>query len=69
MRLVYPSPKVGEHWRKEVVRQRVRLWTTESEVMQGWRTQLMTGVEPPDQARLWKWVRDNVDFRVRSRPL
>jgi len=69
VRLVYPSPKVGEHWRKEVVRQRVRLWTTESEVMQGWRTQLMTGVEPPDQARLWKWVRDNVDFRVRSRPL
>jgi hypothetical protein len=69
VRLVYPSPKVGEHWRKEVARQRVRLWTTEAEVMQGWRTQLITGVEPPDQARLWKWVRDNVDFRVRSRPL
>lgn len=69
VRLVYASPKVGEQWRKEVPRQRVRLWTTEAEVMKGWRAQLVAGVEPPDQARLWKWVRDNVDFRVRSRPL
>jgi len=60
---------VGEYWRKEVPRQRVRLWTTESEVMKGWRHQLTAGVEPADQTRLWKWVRDNVDFRVRSRPL
>ncbi len=69
VRLTYASPKVGEQWRKEVPRQRVRLWTTESEVMKGWRHQLIAGVEPADQARLWKWVRDNVDFRVRLRPL
>jgi len=69
LRLIFASPKVGEYWRKEVPRQRVRLWTTESEVMKGWRHQLTSGVEPADQKRLWKWVRDNVDFRVRSRPL
>jgi hypothetical protein len=69
VRLAYASPKVGEQWRKEVPRQRVRLWTTESEVMKGWRNQLAAGVEPADQSRLWKWVRDNVDFRVRLRPL
>lgn len=69
VRLIYASPKVAERWRKEVPRQRVRLWTTESEVMKGWRHQLTDGVEPADQTRLWKWVRDNVDFRVRLRPL
>ena len=69
VRVIYPNPKVGELWRTEVRRQRVRLWTTEGEVMKGWRAQLTAGVEPGDQARLWKWVRDNVDFRVRLRPL
>jgi len=69
VRVVYSSPKVGDHWRKEIPRQRVRLWTTEAEVMRGWHAQLVAGADPGDQARLWKWVRDNVDFRVRSRPL
>ncbi len=69
VRLIYPNPKVGELWRKQVPRQRVKLWTTESEGMKGWRAQLVAGVDPGDQTRLWKWVRDNVDFRVRLRPL
>lgn len=69
VRVVYASPKVGDQWRKEVPRQRVRLWATEAEVMRGWRAQIVAGADPGDQARLWKWVRDNVDFRVRSRPL
>ena len=69
VRVVYASPKVGDQWRKEIPRQRVRLWATEAEVMRGWRAQLVAGADPGDQARLWKWVRDNVDFRVRSRPL
>jgi len=69
VRVIYSSPKVGEQWRREVPRQRVRLWTTEAEVMRGWDAQLVAGANPGDQARLWKWVRDNVDFRVRSRPL
>jgi hypothetical protein len=69
LRLTYTSPRVGENWRKHVQRQRVRLWTAEAEVMKGWATQLVTGVDPAGQVRLWKWVRDNVDFRVRSRAL
>ena len=69
VRVVYSSPKVGEHWRKEVPRQRVRFWATEAEVMRSWQAQLVAGANPGDQTRLWKWVRDNVDFRVRSRPL
>lgn len=69
LRLAYPSPKVAELWRTEVPRQRVRLWTAEAEVMKGWRNQLAADVAPPDQTRLWKWVRETLDFRVRLRPL
>jgi hypothetical protein len=69
LRLTYTSPRVGENWRKHVPRQRVRLWTTEAEVMKSWSAQLVAGTDPAGQARLWKWVHDNVDFRVRSRAL
>ena len=69
LRLVYASPKVDDNWRKYVHRQRIRFWTVEAEVMRGWRQQLTPGSEPADQTRLWKWVRENVDFRVRSRGL
>ncbi len=66
LRLTYASPKVGENWRKYVPRQRVRLWAVEAEVMKGWTEQVQPGADPRRQDRLWKWVRDNVDFRVRS---
>jgi hypothetical protein len=66
VRLTYMSPKVGEHWRTHVARQRVRLWTVDAEVMKGWTNQMQTGVEIARQDRLWKWMQDNVDFRVRA---
>jgi hypothetical protein len=69
LRLTYASPKVGNQWRKFVPRRRVRLWTVEAEVMKGWSTQVEADVDPAGQARLWKWVRDNVDYRVRSRTI
>ncbi len=69
VRLTYASPKVGDYWRKHVPRQRVRFWAAEIEVMRSWRSQLTAGAGPAEQARLWKWVRENVDFRVRSRAL
>jgi hypothetical protein len=69
VRLAYASPKVGDNWRRYVPRQRVRLWTTEAEVMRGWSRQLVADEAPEQQAHLWTWVRDNVDFRVRSRAL
>jgi len=52
-----------------VAHDRVRLWTVEAEVMKGWRGQLEGGVELARQAKLWKWVRGNVDFRVRYKAL
>ena len=66
VRLTYASPKVGDYWRKYVSRQRVRLWAVEGEVMKGWSMQMKEGVGLAEQDRLWKWVRDNVDYRVRS---
>lgn len=66
VRLTYASPKVGENWRKYVPHQRVRLWAVEGEVMKGWSAQVDPAVDIAAQERLWKWVKDNIDFRVRS---
>jgi hypothetical protein len=66
VRLTYVSPKVGEHWRTHVTRQRVRLWTVDAEVMKGWKNQMQAGLDVAKQDRFWKWVQDNVDFRVRA---
>jgi hypothetical protein len=65
VRLVYASPKVGDNWRKLVKRDRVRFWAVEHDVMKGWRAQMSPDTELPNQGRLWKWVKDNVDYRVR----
>ena len=65
VRLVYASPKVGDNWRKLVKRDRVRFWAVEHDVMKGWRAQMKPDTDLPGQDRFWKWVRDNVDYRVR----
>lgn len=66
LRIAYVSPRVGEQWRTLVPRQRVRLWTVEAEVMLGWNEQIQPAVDIAGQARLWDWIHDNVDYRVRS---
>ncbi len=66
LRLAYVSPKVGEQWRTLVPRQRVRLWAVEAEVMNGWNGQIQPAVELAGQKRLWGWIHDNVDYRVRT---
>jgi hypothetical protein len=54
------------HWEKSVPRRRVRIWTVDDEVMATWRQHYKAGAPPEQQAELWKWINDNVDFRVRS---
>lgn len=66
VRLLYASPSVGEDWKRLVRRKRVRLWTEEAQVMRGWHMQVRPDVPLEQQAALWKWVQDNVDFRVRT---
>jgi hypothetical protein len=66
VRLLYPTPTVAVHWEKGVKRDRVRLWTLDAQVMGGWHAQMSVDQPPETQARLWRWMDDNVDFRVRS---
>ena len=66
VRLAYASPKVGQNWRRYVSHTRVRLWTVDAEVMKDWEQQIQPEVDLDHQDRLWKWVRDTVDYRVRS---
>ena len=67
LRLTYTSPQVSSYWRKHVPRQRVRLWTVDAEIMKGWVEQVQPEVDLDQQHQLWKWMRDNVDYRVRSK--
>ncbi len=69
IRILYPSPQVGNLWEKAVPRQRVRIWPVESEVMAGWTEQLKRKERLEDEALLWKWIRDIVDFRARRQIL
>lgn len=66
LRVLYPRPTVAVHWEKIVPRRRVRMWTVDDEVMSTWRSHHRAGEPPEKQAELWKWISDNVDFRVRS---
>ncbi len=67
VRLTYLEPKVAQHWREDVAARRVRIWTVPGEVMVGWRKQMEPGIDLALQDKLWKWVKDNVNFRVRAR--
>ncbi|MFL5561728.1 MAG: hypothetical protein ACJ79K_09665 [Gemmatimonadaceae bacterium] len=66
VRVLYPRPTVAVHWEKLVPRRRVRMWTVDDEVMATWKSHYHQGARPEDQVELWKWINDNVDFRVRS---
>ena len=66
IRVLYPRPTIAVHWEKKVPRRRVRMWTVDDEVMATWRSHYHVGTKPEGQAELWKWISDNVDFRVRS---
>jgi len=67
VRVLYPDPSVAAGWERRVERRRVRLWTTDAQVMDGWNSQLQPDAPLEEQERLWTWISDNVDFRVRAR--
>jgi hypothetical protein len=69
VRLLYATPGVSVRWERDIPRQRVRIWTVDSGVMEGWHAQMAPNVPLDRQDQLWKWVSDNVDFRVRRRLL
>ncbi len=69
VRLLYASPTVAVRWEQDVPRRRVRMWTVDAEVMKGWTGQIVPGARVEAQERLWRWIDENIDFRVRRRLL
>jgi len=67
VRLLYASPTVSVEWERQINRRRVRMWTVDAQVMGGWQEQLKADIELGEQEDFWKWISENVDFRVRSR--
>lgn len=66
LRLAYISPKVGAHWRAHVPRHHVRLWTVDTEAMNGWNRHLKPGVALHEQPKFWRWFHDDIDGHIRS---
>ncbi len=69
VRLLYANPQSSVRWEEEIPRRRVRMWTVDDAVMRGWRDQIVPGEQLDRQEALWKWIAENVDFRVRRRLL
>lgn len=65
VRLLYATPSVAQNWERLVKRTRVRVWTQDEQVMQGWRRHLIAGAPAEQQDSVWSWMRQIVDFRVR----
>lgn len=68
VRVLYTSAETGMNWQQSVPRKRVRVWTQDAQVMKGWKAPDIflkdTAIEK--QERWLSWVKDNVDFPVKS---
>lgn len=65
IRVLYTSPIVAAGWEREIPRQRVRIWTVNADVMKGWHEQLENKPTLEEEKRLWNWIQDIVNQRVR----
>jgi hypothetical protein len=65
IRLLYATPVISKKWETEIERRRVRMWTVDNDVMEGWTSQILDKAPAEDQLKLWTWIKDNVDYRVR----
>ena len=69
IRLIYTNAVTGKNWQTKVKRQRVKIWTQDAEVMVSWKDPkiLLPEKSFTEQDYFFAWVKDNVDFGVRSR--
>jgi hypothetical protein len=60
---------VGMNWQTKVKRRRVKIWTQDAEVLRSWKDPkiLHADKQIEDQDYFFSWIKDNVDFGVRSR--
>jgi len=71
VRILYTDAVTAKNWRDEVPRKRVKVWTQDAVVMTEWndpRT-LIPGKPFAEQAKFFSWLKDNVDFAPRLRPV
>ena len=69
IRLIYTNAVTGKNWQTQVKRRRVKIWTQDAEVMAYWKDPAIMLPDTPfeEQERFIAWIKDNVDFGVRSR--
>ena len=69
IRLIYTDAVTGQKWQTKVKRNRVKIWTQDAQVMTSWNDAniLLPDVALEQQTRFFSWIKDNVDFGVRSR--
>ena len=69
VRLLYTSAVVGRDWQTMVKRRRVKVWTQDAEVLLSWKDPkiMLPDKQMEEQEYFFSWVKDNVDFGVRSR--
>lgn len=69
IRLLYTTADVGMKWQTKVKRRRVKIWTQDAEVLRSWKDPkiLLAEKQIGEQDYFFSWVKDNVDFGVRSR--
>jgi hypothetical protein len=65
VRVLYVRPPVAQSWERLVKRDRVRIWTQDSDIMKGWRRHEIPGTPLAQQDSLLSWMDKIVDFRVR----
>jgi len=65
VRLLYAGPVESNKWEVDIPRKRVRMWTADQKIMEGWKQHLDPALPVEKQDELWRWVKDNIDYRVR----
>ena len=71
VRILYTDAVTAKSWRDEVPRKRVKVWTQDAVVMTKWKDSrtLVPGKPIAQQEKFFSWVKDNVDFAPRLRPV
>jgi hypothetical protein len=71
LRVLYTDAVTAKGWRDEVPRKRVKVWTQDAVVMSEWNhpKTLLPSTPSSKQEKFFAWVKDNVDFNPRLKPV
>jgi hypothetical protein len=69
IRLLYTDAVTGRDWQTKIKRRRVKIWTQDAQVMVSWKDPsiMLPDTNFENQELFFDWIKDNVDFGVRSR--